>query len=92
MSNRVTDQVRSYREQGLSATVHLACEHCQAPGVYSDQSAIQAGWPGCYVEPGDERVGQSVGDRCPNCHGSREPSLIKRLGEIWRKRFTLKED
>jgi hypothetical protein len=89
MSNNVTgDQVRTWREQGLSATVHLACEQCRAPGVYTDEPKIQMDWPGCYVEPGDPRVGQSVGDRCPNCRASRSPSLIKLLGEIWRKRFT----
>lgn len=76
-----------YRSQGLEATVHYACRYCQAPGVWSDKPEVKAGWKGCYVEPGDELVGQSVGPMCPNCSADRAPGLLNRLGEIWRKHF-----
>jgi hypothetical protein len=83
-----TDTVRTWREQGLTAAVHLACTHCRAPGVFSSEDRILMDWPGCHVPPGDERSGQPVGDRCPNCLAARGPSLMKRLGEVWRNRFT----
>lgn len=84
---------RTWRSQGLHATVHCACPHCQAPGVYTYDESIRVGWPGCYVDPVDDRVGQPVGDTCPNCEASRKPtsdrwSPIKSLGEIWRRNFT----
>jgi hypothetical protein len=89
MSNEVAaDTVRTWREQGLTAAVHLACPRCRAPGVFSSEDRILMDWPGCHVPPEDERSGQPVGDRCPNCLAARGPNLLKRLGEIWRNRFT----
>lgn len=32
---------------------------------------LRDGWSACYVEPGDERDGQSVGPTCPNCAAAR---------------------
>jgi hypothetical protein len=84
-SNAPDASVHSWRSQGLTAAVHLACPHCQAPGVYKADDRILSDWPGCYVQPDDERVDQPVGDHCPNCKASRGPNAIKRLGEIWRK-------
>lgn len=79
---------RTWRSQGLHATVHCACPHCHAPGVFSCDESIRTGWSGCYVDPIDERVGQSVGETCPNCTKRRNPkTLMKSLGEIWRKNF-----
>lgn len=91
--SEINQSSRITRSQGLHATVHCACPHCQAPGVYTYEESVRVGWPGCYVEPIDERVGQSVGDTCPNCSESRKPApgkepLLKRLGEIWRQNFT----
>jgi hypothetical protein len=89
MSNGVTsEQIRTWREQGLSATVHVACSNCHAPGVFTSAAQIKPAFPACYVEPGDERDGQPVGEICPHCQTGRAPTLIKRLGEIWRRKFT----
>lgn len=88
MSTDTASGTAGWREQGLTAAVHLACTKCRAPGVFSSEDRILMDWPGCYVAPGDPRAHQPVGDRCPNCRLSRGPSLVKFLGEIWRKRFT----
>jgi rubredoxin len=77
-----------WREQALSATVHRACQRCNAPGVWSSESRIKLGWPGCYVDPGDHLDTMPVGPMCPNCGADRNPSLWNTLGEIWRKKFT----
>lgn len=87
MSTRDTGPLHVYREQGLSATLHRACRHCSAPGIWSSDASIKTGWPGCYVEPGDHLVGHSVGPMCPNCSADRMPSLWNNLGEVWRKLF-----
>lgn len=83
---------RTWRSQGLHATIICACPNCQAPGVYSCDENIRVNWAGCYVDPLDDRVDQPVGEICPNCNTSRKTvdggSLIKRLGEIWRRNFT----
>lgn len=84
---------RTWRSQGLHATLHQACPHCQAPGLFRCEERIRVGWPGCYVDPLDERVDQPVGDTCPNCDTSRKTphkgkSLVHYLGEIWRRNFT----
>lgn len=55
----------------LAASVIPACGGCRAPGSYVSHESVRAGWPGCYVEPDDERLGQRVGDECPNCGASR---------------------
>lgn len=82
-----TQTIRTWREQGLSATVHLACTRCHAPGVYTSAERIRMFWPGCYLSPTDCRAGEPVGDRCPNCGAARGPSSMKSLGEIWRRLF-----
>lgn len=87
MSNVSTDNVRSWREQALAATVHRACTSCGAPGIYNNLDWVYASFPGCYVEAVDERVNQPVGNVCPNCKANRNPGLIEKLGEIWRRRF-----
>lgn len=73
-----------WREQALEATVIRACPYCSAPGVFSDREHVLTSWPACYVEPGDERVGNSVGSHCPQCNRSRDSRLKEVLGEIWR--------
>lgn len=88
MTDASTQPIRMWRSQGLHATVHLACTSCRAPGVYSDEERIRMDWPGCYVDSSDQRMHQPVGNRCPNCKASRGPTLMKRLGEIWRNNFT----
>lgn len=75
------------REQALAAIVHRACAHCGAPGKYLDNEHIRLEHPACWVPREDERYDTPVGDRCPSCGGSRNPGLVERLGEIWRKRF-----
>ena len=89
MSNDVTaDNIRTWREQGLTVAIHRACNHCGAPGKFLSVEFVRLEWPECYVPPEDERHDQPVGDRCPKCGKLRDPSLIERLGEVWRKRFT----
>lgn len=90
MSQSTVPATRIFRSQGLHATVHLACVNpkCCAPGVFSSEERIRLGWPGCYLPAEHELHGEPVGGRCPNCGHSREPSLMKRLGEIWRRNFT----
>lgn len=75
------------RAQALEVAVHRACRYCNAPGVYSDEPRVRDGWYGCYRHPGDPDVGQPVGPQCPNCGGDRGPSLVERLGIVWRKIF-----
>lgn len=72
----------------LEATKVLACVKCGAPGVWRrPKNTVEvihyAKWPGCLVEAGDERDGQSVGDNCPNC-GATRVGLLHNLGVIWR--------
>ena len=89
MSNdATTSTARTWREQGLIATVHRACNHCGAPGKFLSVAFIREQWPECYVPETDARHDQPVGDRCPKCKNLRNPSLTQHLGEIWRKRFT----
>ena len=83
----LTQGAKIWRSQGLHATVHRACANCQAPGVFSFAEHVRTGWPGCYVDPLDDRVDQPVVDRCPNCSFSRKPTLMERLGEIWRRNY-----
>ena len=80
--------IRSWREQGLIAAVHLACPQCKAPGKFLNNEHIRREFPTCYAEPGDERYDTPVGKTCPHCGAVRDPTLIQRLGEIWRRRFT----
>lgn len=88
MSEEFAAPVRTWRKQGLTATVHRACAKCTAPGVYTNTEYVKTNWAACWVPVGDEQDGQPVGDRCPNCGASRAPGLISQLGEIWRKRFS----
>lgn len=74
------------RRQSLEAVVTRACVSCQAPGVYSSAESVRAGWPACWVPPGDPRVGQPLsGDRCPQC-GDRKPRP-EQHGEIWTREW-----
>jgi len=84
-----TVSTRSWRRQGVVAAVHRSCRHCQAPGTFTPAEHIRTNpaWSACYVEQGDPREGQSVGDTCPACGRSRNPSLIERLGEIWHRQW-----
>lgn len=77
--------VRFWRRQALEAALIKACTQCNAPGIYKSEARIKEGWPGCYVEPGDERDEQPVGDVCPNCHHPRP--YDQALGEIWKKEY-----
>ena len=86
MSANSASDAQSYREQGLTVAVHRACS-CGAPGVYHDLAWIQIDFPACWVASDDPRVGQPVGTHCPHCKASRDPGLIERLGEVWRRRF-----
>lgn len=92
MTSQVEPAGRIYREQGLSAVVHRACRHpsCQAPGVYTSAEHVrkEPKWSACYVNPSDNRNGQPVGPMCPACGRDRGPTLINRLGEIWRRKFS----
>ena len=73
------------RHYTLDRVVMRACMGCGAPGVYKHHESILAGWPGCYVEAGDERANQSVGDVCPNCHIRRpEPEPLPQIEVEWR--------
>lgn len=85
MSEQSSDAA-SWREQGLTVAVHRACA-CGAPGIYHDLAWIQQDFPSCWVASDDLRIGQPVGDTCPNCKASRASGLIERLGEVWRRRF-----
>lgn len=71
------------RRQSLAATVHRACRHCGAPGVYSTEPRIHTHWRACHVPPGSPLDGQPVGNFCPQC-GGRRPAA-EQLGEIWHK-------
>jgi hypothetical protein len=46
-----------------------ACPHCGAPGVYKNDAHNRMHWPGIVDA---KRVGQPVGNICPNCHKSRK--------------------
>lgn len=57
---------------GIQAQVIKACGSCGAPGVY--KSSADKDWdtvPGIQVNPGDLRLGQFVGEICPNCGSAR---------------------
>jgi hypothetical protein len=57
---------------GIQAQIIRACGRCGAPGVY--KSSVDRGWdsvPGVQVDPGDVRIGQFVGEICPNCGAAR---------------------
>jgi hypothetical protein len=88
MSQQATAGSQSWRSQAIEASVHRACTNCGAPGVWSSETRIKLGWPGCYVPPTDERMmadDKSVGKICPNCRATRKASLTENLGVIWRK-------
>lgn len=68
-----------HRKQALYATVIKACGNCGAGGVYHDVEGVNVG---CY-DP--TRLGQPVGDACPNCGASRVAD--RDLGEIWHRNF-----
>lgn len=87
-SETTTSGARTFREQALTATIHLACTQCGAPGKYFADDRVRANWPGCYADPDTLQHDTPVGDTCPNCGAHRGPSLKRTLGEIWRKRFT----
>lgn len=91
MSNDTVSSTRSLREQALSAVVHLACDKCGAPGKYFTDENIRRNWPGCYAEQDTLQHDTPVGNTCPNCGAHRGPTLTKKLGEIWRRRFFGKE-
>jgi len=86
MTDTVSTDTQSFREQALAVTIHRACP-CGAPGVYHSDEWIMHQYAGCWVACDDPRVGQPVGDVCPHCNKSRAPSLIEHVGEIWRKIF-----
>lgn len=71
--------VAAHRKQALYATVIKACGNCGAGGVYHNVEGVNVG---CY-DP--SRLGQPVGDTCPNCGASRVPD--QDLGQIWHKNF-----
>jgi hypothetical protein len=57
---------------GIQAQVIPTCGGCGAPGVY--KSSADHAWdsvPGIQVSPGDVRMGQFVGEICPNCGAAR---------------------
>ena len=53
------------------------------PDMAAMAEHFRKGWPGCYVEMGDPRDHQPVGETCPNCGADRalpqklEPMQIK---------------
>jgi rubredoxin len=87
MPNPQTVPVQSeiLRRQSLEAIRITACTDCGAPGVYKSDSSIEAGWPGCYVEPGDSLDTKPVGYYCPNCGAAR--SQDENLSEIWSREW-----
>nr|WP_294550010.1 hypothetical protein [uncultured Rhodopila sp.] len=68
----------------IAHTKILACPECQAPGLFSSEERIRAGWPGSYVPPGDPREGKPVGGQCPNCSAARGPELTIDQGVVWK--------
>ena len=67
--------------------VRVACPHCRAPAVFHSirtdpAGSIRDGWPGCWVQAGDDREGEPVGELCPNC-GSVRPGDVP--SDEWRR-------
>ena len=57
---------------GIQAQVVRVCVRCGAPGVY--KSSADRDWdhvPGIQVSASDARIGQFVGETCPNCGAAR---------------------
>lgn len=63
------------RKQSLHANVIRACRHCGAPGFWHNVENVNTG---CY-DP--SRLGQPVGEACPQCGGSRQ--AVEDHGEVW---------
>lgn len=73
-----------YRHDRLTRDGYGDAEVAEAlatdPNTHGKAHFLRAGWPSCYVEQGDPREGQPVGDICPQCGAPRPPHVY--LGEI----------